>query len=39
MRAQLSEEEFRKGSDFVIDNGGTTEETKKQIREHIGKIQ
>ena len=39
MRAQLSEEEFRKGSDFVIDNGGTPEETKKQIREHIGKIQ
>jgi dephospho-CoA kinase len=38
MRAQLSEEEFRKGSDFVIDNGGTPEETKKQIREHIGKM-
>lgn len=31
MASQLSEEEFRRGSDVVIDNSGTLEETKAQI--------
>ena len=31
MASQLSEEEFRRGSDVVIDNSGSLEETKKQI--------
>lgn len=32
MDAQLSEEQFRAGSDFVIDNGGSLESTYEQIR-------
>lgn len=33
--AQLSEDEFRAGSDFVIDNSGTLEQTYEQIDEHM----
>ncbi len=33
LAAQLSEEEFRKGSDVVIDNSGTLEEAYRQIDE------
>lgn len=33
MRSQLSEEEFRREADAVIENGGTPEETQAQIRE------
>lgn len=32
MSSQLSEEEFRQNSDFVIDNSGSLEETYRQIR-------
>lgn len=32
MDAQLSDEEFRAGSDFVIDNGGSLEYTYEQIK-------
>ena len=35
MQAQLSEEEFRKNSDFVIDNGGELEEACKSVDERI----
>ncbi len=31
LKAQLSEEEFRKGSDYVIDNSGSLEEAFRQI--------
>ena len=33
--SQLSEEEFRKGSDFVIDNSGSLEDSQKAIRERL----
>ncbi|MBR5931472.1 MAG: dephospho-CoA kinase [Lachnospiraceae bacterium] len=32
---QLTDEEFRRNCDFVIDNSGTLEDTEKQIREHF----
>ena len=32
MAAQLTEEQFRAGSDFVIDNGGSLEDTCEQIK-------
>ena len=35
MEAQLSEEEFRSGSDFCIDNSGSPEETYRQIAEKM----
>lgn len=35
MEKQLSEENFRQQSDFVIDNSGTLESTKKQIDQRI----
>lgn len=35
MQAQLSEEAFRKGSDFVIDNSGELEETYTQINHRL----
>ena len=37
MRSQLSDEEYIKGSDFVIDNSGTIEESIMQIEKRIGK--
>lgn len=36
MRAQLTEERFRAGSDFVIDNSGSLKETFRQIDERLG---
>ena len=36
--AQLSEDEFRAGSDFVIDNSGTLEQTYEQIDEHMAQM-
>lgn len=35
MKAQLSEEEFRKHSDFVIDNSGALEDAYRQIDERM----
>lgn len=35
MSSQLTEEEFRAGSDFVIDNSGAPEESFRQIREKL----
>ena len=35
MEAQLSEEQFRAGSNFVIDNSGALEDTHAQIRERL----
>lgn len=35
MAAQLTEEQFRAGSDFVIDNGGSLENTYEQIRTRL----
>lgn len=35
MDSQLTESEFRTGSDFVIDNSGTPEESFRQIREKL----
>ncbi len=35
MKAQLSEEAFRKGSDFVIDNGGELTDACSAIDEHL----
>lgn len=35
MAAQLSEEEFRRASDFVIDNSGTLEDAYRQIDERL----
>lgn len=35
MQAQLSEESFRAGSDFVIDNSGDLEDTFRQIRDRL----
>ena len=35
MKAQLSEEEFRKASDFVIDNGGELADACSAIDEHL----
>ena len=35
MRSQLSEEEFRKGSGFVIDNSGALEDAFSQIDAHL----
>ena len=32
---QLTDEEFRRNCDFVIDNSGTLEDTETQIREHF----
>ena len=37
MRSQLSDEEYIKGSDFVIDNSGTIENSILQIEKRIGK--
>ena len=37
MRSQLSDEEYIKGSDFVIDNSGTIENSIMQIEKRIGK--
>ena len=36
MASQLSEEEFRQGSDFVIDNSGSLIDTYKQIDNRLG---
>ena len=36
MQSQLSEEEFRRNSDFTIDNSGEWSDTFSQIRERIG---
>lgn len=38
MKSQLSEEEFRGNSDFVIDNTGDLEETYKQIKNKMSKF-
>ena len=38
MKAQLSEEAFRKGSDFVIDNSGSLEDACRAIDERLMKI-
>jgi len=35
MAAQLTEEQFRAGSDFIIDNGGSLENTYEQIKNKI----
>ncbi len=35
MGSQLTEEGFRAGSDFVIDNSGTPEESYRQIRRRL----
>ena len=35
LKGQLSEDEFRRGSDFVIDNSGSPEESFKSIRERM----
>lgn len=35
MERQLSEEAFRKNSDFIIDNSGSFEETRKQIEKKL----
>ena len=35
MENQLSEEEFRKNCDFVIDNSGTLEESYRQIDQKL----
>lgn len=35
MKSQLTENEFRSGSDFVIDNSGAPEESFRQIREKL----
>ncbi len=35
MASQLTEEEFRKGSDVVIDNSDELDNTLRQIREHL----
>lgn len=35
MAAQLSEEQFRAGSNFVIDNGGSLEDTCEQIKRKL----
>ena len=39
LQAQLSEEEFRKGSDVVIDNSGSLEEAFRQIDVRLGKYE
>lgn len=39
MALQLSEEEFRLNSDFVVDNSGSLEDTYEQIRTHMAKLQ
>ncbi len=39
IKTQLSEEEFRKGSDFVIDNSGSLEDSYKAVREKLGEWQ
>ena len=36
---QLSDEEFRKGSDFIIDNSGSLEDSYKAVREKLGEWQ
>lgn len=38
MALQLSEEEFRANSDFVVDNSGSLEDTYEQIRSHMANI-
>ncbi|MCR5459729.1 MAG: dephospho-CoA kinase [Acetatifactor sp.] len=38
MKAQLSEEAFRKGSDFVIDNGGELADACSAIDEHLNNM-
>lgn len=38
MGKQMSDEAFRAGSDFVIDNSGDFEETKKQIDRKMGEV-
>lgn len=38
MKSQLSEEEFRENSDFVIDNTGDLEDTYKQIKIKMSKF-
>ena len=35
MESQLTEQQFRAGSDFVIDNSGTPEESYRQIRSRL----
>lgn len=37
LKSQLSEEEYREGSDFTIDNSGTEEATFIQIRERMNR--
>ena len=39
IKSQLSDEEFRKGSDFVIDNSGSLEDSYKAVREKLGEWQ
>ena len=34
-KSQLSEDEFRRNSDFVIDNGESVDSTLKQIRDYL----
>ncbi|MBQ9863185.1 MAG: dephospho-CoA kinase, partial [Lachnospiraceae bacterium] len=36
LKSQLSEEEYRKNSDFEIDNSGLCEDSFEQIRERLG---
>lgn len=37
IKSQLSDEEFKKGSDFVIDNSGALNDAVNQIRAHLNK--
>ncbi len=39
LKGQLSETEFRNGSDFVIDNSGSPEESFKSIRERMAEYE
>lgn len=39
LKGQLSDSEFRKGSDFVIDNSGSPEESFKSIRERMAEYE
>lgn len=38
LKSQLSDDDFRRNSDFVIDNSGNSEDSIKQIRVRIGEI-